>query len=151
LIDEVRQLNNQLRERDRTIDELRLSLATTDIDRLAERSVTVDGTRVLATRVPAGDRETMLRIGGRLRDAMQSGVIVLASEVDGQPALLAMVTTDQVGRGLSAGKLIQEIAPIVGGRGGGRPELAQGGGSDASKLDEALASVVPIVKRQVSG
>ena len=151
LLDEVRQLNIQIRERDRTIEQLRLSLATSDIDGLVERSISVDGTRVLATRVPAQDRETMLQIGDRLRDKLRSGVIVLASEIDAQPALLAMVTADQVGRGLSAGKLIQEIAPMVGGRGGGRPELAQGGGSDVSKLDEALASVATIVKRQVSG
>ncbi|HEX5165756.1 MAG TPA: alanine--tRNA ligase [Thermomicrobiales bacterium] len=151
LLEEVRQLTAQLRERDRELEQLRLALATTDIDGLIQRSVSVDGANVLATRVPADDRETMLQIGDRLRDRMRSGVIVLASEIDSQPALLAMVTKDQVGRGLSAGKLIQEIAPIVGGRGGGRPELAQGGGSDASKLDEALASVVTIVKRQISG
>jgi alanyl-tRNA synthetase len=151
LLDEVRQLTSQIRERDRTIEQLRLEMATSDIDGLIERSVAVDGLTVLATRVPAPDRETMLQIGDRLRDKLQSGVIVLASEIDNQPALLAMVTKDQVGRGLSAGKLIQEIAPIVGGRGGGRPELAQGGGSDVSKLDEALATVPTIVKRQVSG
>jgi alanyl-tRNA synthetase len=151
LLDEVRQLNSQIRERDRTIEQLRLEMATSDIDGLVERSVNVDGTQVLATRVPAQDRETMLQIGDRLRDKLQSGVIVLASEIDAQPALLAMVTKDQVGRGLSAGNLIKEIAPIVGGRGGGRPELAQGGGSDVSKLDEALATVATIVKRQVSG
>jgi len=151
LLDEVRQLTSQVRERDRTIEQLRLSLATSDIEGLVQQSISVDGTQVLATRVPADDRETMLQIGDRLRDKLQSGVIVLASEVDAQPALLAMVTKDQVGRGLSAGKLIQEIAPIVGGRGGGRPELAQGGGSDVSKLDEALATVATIVKRQVSG
>jgi alanyl-tRNA synthetase len=130
---------------------LRLSAATSNIDSLIDNAVSVDGTQVLATRVPAEDRETMLQIGDRLRDKLQSGVIVLASEIDAQPALLAMVTKDQVGRGLSARKLIQEIAPIVGGRGGGRPELAQGGGSDVSKLDEALATVATIVKRQVSG
>jgi alanyl-tRNA synthetase len=151
LLDEVRGLNSQIRERDRTIEQLRLSLATTDIESLVEQSVSVDGAQVLATRVPAQDRETMLQIGDRLRDKLKSGVIVLASEIDAQPALLAMVTKDQVGRGLSAGKLIQEIAPIVGGRGGGRPELAQGGGTDVSKLDDALASVATIVKRQVSG
>jgi alanyl-tRNA synthetase len=151
LLDEVRQLNSQIRERDRTIEQLRLEMATSDIDGLVERSISVDGTQVLATRVPAQDRETMLQIGDRLRDKLQSGVIVLASEIDAQPALLAMVTKDQVGRGLSAGNLIKEIAPIVGGRGGGRPELAQGGGSDVSKLDEALATVATIVKRQVSG
>ncbi|MFW6074634.1 MAG: DHHA1 domain-containing protein, partial [Chloroflexota bacterium] len=61
------------------------------------------------------------------------------------------VTRDQTERGLHAGKIIQEIAPIVGGRGGGRPELAQGGGSDVEHLDDALAAVANVVKSQVAG
>src|SRR5690606_30551765 len=120
LVDEVRKLNNQIRERDRTIEQMRLEMATSDIASLLDAAVAVDGTHVLATRVPAQDRETMLQIGDRLRDRLMSGVILIASEIDNQPALLAMVTKDQVERGLSAGKLIQEIAPMVGGRGGGR-------------------------------
>jgi alanyl-tRNA synthetase len=150
LLDEVRRLGSALRERDRTIERLELALATSDIDRLVEHAVQVDGTRVIAIRVPAQDRDTMLQIGDRLRDKLRSGVIVLATEIDAQPALVAMVTRDLVGRGVNAGKLIQEIAPIVGGRGGGRPDVAQGGGSDAARLDEALASVEAIVRRQVA-
>jgi alanyl-tRNA synthetase len=151
IVDEVRDLQNSVRERERTIENLRLQLALTDIEGLASSAVAVDGTQVLATRVPAQDRDTMLQIGDRLRDKLKSGVLVLGSEIDGQPALIAMVTKDLVGRGLHAGKLIQEITPVVGGRGGGRPELAQGGGNDASRLDEALAAVQTIVKRQVTG
>ena len=65
--------------------------------------------------------------------------------------LLAMVTKDLVARGGHAGKLIQEVAPIVGGRGGGRPEVAQGGGSDAGQLDAALAAVSGVIERQLAG
>jgi alanyl-tRNA synthetase len=97
------------------------------------------------------DRDTLLQVGDRLRDRIGSGVIVLGSTIQDQPALLAMVTKDQTSHGLHAGKLIQEIAPIVGGRGGGRPELAQGGGTDSSRLDEALAAVEPAVRRQIAG
>jgi alanyl-tRNA synthetase len=150
LVDEVQQLQQALRERERTIDQLRVSLATSDLDSLLGRATSVDGVSVLATRVPASDRDTLLQIGDRLRDKLQSGVLVLGSVIEDKPALLAMVTKDLTSRGLSAGKLIQETAPIVGGRGGGRPELAQGGGTDATKLDEALAGVVPIVQRQIS-
>jgi alanyl-tRNA synthetase len=92
----------------------------------------------------------MLQLGDRLRDKLRSGVLVIASEIDTQPALVAMVTKDLVERGVHAGRLIQEIAPIIGGRGGGRPELAQGGGSDASRLDEALAAVEGIVKSHIT-
>jgi alanyl-tRNA synthetase len=151
LLGEVRQLSNSLREKDRVIDQLRVEVASSNVDALTQNAVSVDGTRVLATRVAAHDRDTMLQLGDRLRDRLRSGVLVLASEIDTEPALVAMVTRDLVDRGLHAGRLIQEIAPIIGGRGGGRPELAQGGGNDASRLDEALAAVEGIVRRQFSG
>jgi alanyl-tRNA synthetase len=151
LVDEVRSLQAAVRDQERTIEQLRLQLALADVDGLAKNAVAIDGTKVLATRVPAHDRDTMLQIGDRLRDQLQSAVLVLGSEIDAQPALVAMVTKDLVGQGLHAGRLIQEITQIVGGRGGGRPELAQGGGNDASRLDEALAAVHTIVKRQVTG
>lgn len=151
LLDEVRQLTSTLREKDRLIEQLRVEIASSDVEKLTQNAVSVDGTQVLAARVDAHDRDTMLQLGDRLRDKLHSGVLVLASEIDTQPALVAMVTKDLVERGLHAGRLMQEIAPIVGGRGGGRPELAQGGGNDASMLDEALAAVEHIVKRQFSG
>ncbi len=148
---ELRSLQAAVRERDRTIDELRLSLATSDVDSIVGGAVDVGGVAVLATRVPANDRDTMLQIGDRLRDRLRSGVVVLGSEIDGKPALVAMVTKDLTARGLSAGKLIQELAPIVGGRGGGRPELANGGGTDATRIDEALGAVEAAVSRQLGG
>lgn len=147
----VVELRQELRERDRQIEQLRLELALSDLDQLLSQTTQVNGTAVLATRLDVPDRDTMLRVGDRLRDRLQSGVIVLASAINDQPALLAMVTKDQTERGLHAGKIIQEIAPIVGGRGGGRPELAQGGGREIGKLDQALASVTDVVKKQVGG
>ena len=76
----------------------------------------------------------------KLRDQMKSGVIVVGG-VDGEKVtVLAMVTPDLVGR-FHAGKLVGELAKLVGGKGGGKPEMAQGGGNDPSKLDEALAKV----------
>ena len=151
LVDEVRKLTSQLRERDRTIEGLRLSLASSGIDELISTAQTVGDVRIVAARITADSRDAMLQLADRLRDKLQSGVIVLATEFDAQPALLAMVTKDLIGRGLSAGKLIQEIAPIVGGRGGGRPELAQGGGIDSSKLNDALDAVAVVVQRQIVG
>ena len=151
LAEELRSLQAAVRERDRTIDQLRLSLATSDVDSIVSKAVEVDGIPVLATRVSADDRETMLQIGDRLRDRLRSGVVVLGSEIDGKPALVAMVTKDLTARGLSAGKLIQELAPVIGGRGGGRPELANGGGADATRLDEALGGVEAAVSRQLGG
>jgi alanyl-tRNA synthetase len=147
----VESLRQSLREREREIESLRLALATADIGRLIEQSQEVGGTRVVAARVAASDRETMLRLADRLRDQIQSGVVVLGAEIDGKPALLAAVTKDQTGRGIHAGTIIGQLAPVVGGRGGGRPEMAQGGGTDTAKLDEALARVPSIVEGLAGG
>ena len=73
-----------------------------------------------------------------------SGVIVLASRSEGQVRLLAAVTKDLTGQ-VHAGKLVSQIAPIVGGKGGGRPELAQAGGTDPSKIGDALARAIELV------
>ena len=151
LAEGLRSLQSSVRDLDRTIDQLRLSLATSDVESIVDTAVEVSGVTVLATRVVAGDRDTMLQIGDRLRDKLRSGVIVLGSEIDDKPALVAMVTRDLTARGVSAGKLIQELAPIIGGRGGGRPELANGGGTDATRLDDALGAVESAVSRQLGG
>ncbi|MEZ4569308.1 MAG: alanine--tRNA ligase [Thermomicrobiales bacterium] len=141
-------LQQTIREREREIERLRLQSALSDIDSILGKARSIDGTTVLAVRTDAADRDTMLQLGDRLRDRLKSGVIVLGGEVADQVALLAMVTSDQVERGVHAGRIIQSIAPIVGGRGGGRPETAQGGGSDVSKIDEALAAVDDLVEQQ---
>jgi alanyl-tRNA synthetase len=146
----ARGLQEALREREREIEQLRVQMATSDVDRLLAGAVQVDGTSVLAARVDARDRDTVMQVGDRLRDKLGSGVIVLGSIINEQPALVAMVTKDLVSRGLHAGKLVQEIAPVVGGRGGGRPDVAQGGGTDVTRLDQALAAVQEAVKRQVN-
>ena len=147
----VDHLMQQTRDLERAVEQLQLELATGDIDGLLSKAVDVEGLPVIATRVDVADRDTLLQVGDRLRDRIGSGVIVLGSSIQDQPALLAMVTKDQTDNGLHAGKLIQEIAPIVGGRGGGRPEVAQGGGTDSTRLDEALAAVESAVRRQITG
>jgi alanyl-tRNA synthetase len=83
-------------------------------------------------------------VADQLRDKLKSGVVVLGGVSDGKVALVAAVTPDLTGR-VQAGKIIGQIAAIVGGKGGGRPDLAQAGGSDAGKLDEALQAVYGLI------
>ena len=148
---QVAELSAAAREREREIERLRVELASVQVNELIGQVSTVDGIRLVASQVEAPDRDTLLQLADRLRDRLVSGVVVLGTAIDGRAALLAVVTKDLVPRGLNAGRLIQSIAPIVGGRGGGRPELAQGGGTDVNRLDEALAAAREIVERQVSG
>ena len=105
------------------------------------------GARVLAARVDAEGKDVLRQLGDRLRDRIGSGGVVLGAVIDGKPSLLAMVTPDVVARGVKAGDIVRETAAMVDGRGGGRADIAEAGGKDPEKLDEALAAVAALVGR----
>jgi alanyl-tRNA synthetase len=130
LLDEQRQLERQL-------SELEAKLARSRADDLVASARQVDGVAVIAARVDGLDAEGLRAVADRLRDRLGSGVVCVGSAHDGKVNLVAAVTKDLTKR-FQAGKLIQEVAKVVGGGGGGRPDLAQAGGKDATKLDEAL-------------
>jgi len=111
----------------------------------------VDGRALLTARVPASSPEALRDMGDWLRDRLGSGVIVLGTVVDGRPSLLAMVTPDLTSRGLNAGELVKRAAQVTGGGGGGRPEMAQAGGRDASRLDEALRVAKELAAEKMKG
>jgi alanyl-tRNA synthetase len=148
---QVAALQERVRGQERENERLRGQLAGASAGDLLQRATSVDGTRVLATRVDAASRDGLRQLGDRLRDRLDSGVIVLGSVIDGRPSLLSMVTPDLVQRGVRAGDIVREAATLIDGRGGGRPELAEAGGKDPSKLDAALAAVTDIVKRGLAG
>jgi len=139
----IEKLQAELREREREIEALRKKLAAPTADLLgAARDV--GGVKVLCTRVDVADPKALRDIGDRLRDRLGSGVLVLAGAEDGKLALLAMVSKDLTGR-VDAGKLMREIAAIVGARGGGKADLAQAGGGDPARLEEAFRRVYDLV------
>ncbi|MDP9364072.1 MAG: alanine--tRNA ligase, partial [Chloroflexota bacterium] len=95
---------------ERQLERLRGQLAGARVGELLERAVAVDGTRVVATRVDAETKDGLRQLGDRLRDRLESGVIVLGTVIDGRPSLLSMVTPDLVGRGVRAGDVVREAA-----------------------------------------
>ena len=105
---------------------------------------------MVAARVDGLDPEGLRSVVDTLRDRLGSGVICLGSVVDGKVNLVASVSRDLTKR-FQAGKLVQEVAKLVGGGGGGRPDLAQAGGKDPSKLDEDLTAVPRWVERTAKG
>ena len=141
----VDKLLEELKAQRREIEDLKRKMAMGGSGRdLLSGVREVAGVKVLSTRADVGDPKALREVADQLRDKLKSGVIVLGGVADGKVALVAAVTADLTGR-VHAGKIIGEVAKIVGGRGGGKPELAQAGGSDASKLDEALASVYSLI------
>src|SRR5262249_43873576 len=139
LLDEQKQLEKQLRD-------LEARVAKTRAQDLAASAKTVSGMAVLSARLDGLDAEGLRSVMDTLRERMGSGIICLGSAMDGKVPRVVSVSRD-LPRGTQAGKVIQEIAPLVGGKGGGRPDLAQGGGSDVSRLDEVLARVPALVER----
>jgi alanyl-tRNA synthetase len=139
LLDEQKQLEKQLRE-------LEAKVAKSRAQDLAASVKTVAGVAVLSERLDGLDAEGLRSVMDTLRERVKSGVIALGSSADGKVTLVTSVSKDLTKR-VQAGKIMQEIAPLVGGKGGGRPDLAQGGGPDVSHLDEALARVATIIER----
>ena len=112
--------------------------------------VDVDGIKVVASRTSAPGPDAMREMGDFLKSKLSSVVVILGSVVEGSPILIAMVTPDLVDKGLHAGNLARDTAKVVGGGGGGRPDMAQAGGRDASKLDAALSVVPELVRQNLS-
>ena len=132
------------RELERGIEDLKGKLAAKDSGDLMGRVRTVKGVDVLATEVEAADVKTLRDFGDKLRDRLRSGVILLGSRADGKAMLLCLVTKDLTDR-YHAGNIIKAIAPLVGGSGGGRPDMAQAGGQKPEHLEEALEKLPEIL------
>jgi len=110
----------------------------------------VDGVKVVAGRTSAGGPDGMREMADFLRDKLGSVVVALAAVVEGSPILITMVTPDLVERGLHAGNIARDTAKVMGGGGGGRPEMAQAGGKQPEKVDEALNGVPALVRQGLS-
>ncbi len=141
----VEKLQADLREREKEIEKLKRKLASGGGRDLLAEAKDVGGVRVLATRADVADPKALRDVADQLKDKMRSGVIVLAGVEGDKIALLAMVTPDLIDR-YNAGKIVGEIAKELGGKGGGRADMAQGGGSRPERLDEALGRVYELVR-----
>ena len=134
-------------------DELRRRLATlergslrSEAEALLGNVQDVDGVKVVAGRTSAGSAEAMREMGDFIKTRQPSIVVCLGAVVNGNPLMVTMVTPDLVGRGLHAGNMVRDAARLMGGGGGGQPEMAQAGGRQADKLDDALRRIAELVR-----
>ncbi|HEY3446858.1 MAG TPA: alanine--tRNA ligase [Myxococcales bacterium] len=131
---------------EKELDALKKKGSTEGAGDLAEQAKDVNGVKVVTARIDPADAEAFRDMADKLRDKLPLSVIGLGGEKDGKAVLLVAVSKDAVARGNKAGDLIREIAKEVGGRGGGKPDLAQAGGSDPSKIAQALERLYALVK-----
>ncbi len=138
----------ELKRLRRELDQARMKSASASVSNAGEQAVEVKGVKVLAQRVDALDRGQMRTLVDNLRNKLGSGVVVLGSAQDGKVALIVGVTKDLTGK-VQAGKVVGEIAKLVGGSGGGRADMAEAGGKDPSQLDAALKRAADVVSALV--
>ena len=130
----------------REIERLKMKLATMQTDALIQQAREIRGVKVIAARVQELDAKGLRNFADVLKQKLQSGIVALAvEEADGRVSLIATVTKDLTGR-YHAGNIIKAVAGIIGGSGGGRPDMAQAGGKHPEKLAEAFEKVYQVVE-----
>ena len=144
----VARLAQQVKQLEKRLQAAKQRSAQQQVDELVERVRQVKGIEVLATVVQDVDRTTMRALVDTLRQKLGSAVVVLGTTVDGKVALISAVTKDLTKK-LHAGKIVKEVAQRVGGSGGGRPDLAEAGGKDPARLQQALDEVYAIVEKML--
>jgi len=140
ILESVEQLQESRARLQKELEAVKKELVQLRVGDLTKQAVVVDGVKVLAAEMDV-DAKTLREEAERLRDVLGSGVVVLASTEDGGVKLVVAVSKDLAGSRFNAGKLAGALAAMVGGKGGGRPDLAQAGGTDVSAFDAMLKSV----------
>ncbi len=143
----VASLQQELAAVEKRAQALERQAARREAEALLDQAERVDGAAVVVSRVSAASPELLREMGDFLRDRLGSAVIALGAVVNGRPSFVVMATPDLTARGLHAGEIVKGIAAVAGGGGGGRPEMAQAGGKDAHKLDDALAKGGRLIRK----
>jgi len=146
VVGRVERLLNQLREAEKELEKLKHKMQSSQAGDIISEAREMNGVRVLAKRLDNMEQKDLRDFGDKLRDKLGSGILALGSAKDGKVSLIVMVSKDLSGR-FHAGHIIKDMAVILGGTGGGKPDLAQSGGKDPGKLDEALEALYTIIKK----
>ncbi|MGL4108110.1 alanine--tRNA ligase [Clostridium sp. LP20] len=139
----------EIKEKEKEIAELKSKLTSGAEDEILKSVKDVSGIKVVAYALADVDGNALRDLADKMRNKIGSGVVVLVSNVGGKVNLVAMATKDILNSGVHCGKIIKEVASIVGGGGGGRPDMAQAGGKNPDKIDEAIEKVYGIVESLV--
>ncbi len=148
-VEAVQRLQEQNRQLERELEQTRAKLSRQQSETLLDHAVRLNGLAVLAQQVEANDVDALRQMTDWFRDKLGSSVVVLGSVINEKPMLVAAATDDAIEKGIHAGNLVRDAAKIVGGGGGGRPNMAQAGGRHADKLPEALGQVAGWVEEKL--
>jgi alanyl-tRNA synthetase len=144
LVDKLEHLLESQKKLEKQVAALSTQLASSGLDTVFDTRVEVNGVQVIAAEIELDSPKTLREVGDKVRDKMGSGIAVLGGSIKGKAALLVIVSKDLTDR-FKAGEIINRVAALVGGKGGGRPDMAQAGGPMADKVGEAISAVPSIV------
>jgi len=147
IVGRIEKMVKELKEKVQEIESLRAKTIASSVDKLVEKAEKVGNIKLISAKVEAKDASVLRSFGDQLKERLKSGVIILGAIIEDKVALLSVVTDDLVKKGYHAGKIIEEVAKLVDGSGGGRPDMAQAGGKSVDKLDTALAKAEKIISK----
>lgn len=147
LVPKISSLQEKLRQIEKQLQSELAKQTNAAVDILADKTEKIGALNVLAARVPANDAEQLRSAGDRLRERLQPAAVVLAADIGGKASWVIMLSREAVAAGLHAGSMIRDLARITGGGGGGRPDMAQAGGKNPGKIEEALQAAREMIHR----
>ena len=149
VVNRAQQIVDEIRHLEKEVEKLKSDLANSKLNDIISESIEVNGVKIISKRIDNMDMDSLRQLGDKIRDSLNSILVVLGSVKDNKVSFVAMATKDLVDRGIHAGNIVREVAKVTGGGGGGRPDMAQAGGKDSSKIEDALKIVKDIVESQV--
>ncbi|KNF09885.1 alanine--tRNA ligase AlaS [Gottschalkia purinilytica] len=149
IINKVQSMNEEVKNLEKELDRLKSQLALSKVNDIIGDVKSINGINLVCKRIDGMDTNGLRQLGDTIKDKLESVLIVLASVKDDKVMLVSMATKDLIDKGIHAGNIIREVAKVTGGGGGGRPDMAQAGGKDPNKVDDALKIVPSLVESQM--
>lgn len=149
LVDKVYGIIEDIKVKEKEIESLKSKMALSIADDILSTKKDVNEVNFITYRIDNIDMNSLRNLADEIKNGLGSGVIVLASVDNGKISFVSMVTKDMVTKGIHAGNIVREVAKVTGGGGGGRPDMAQAGGKDISKIEEALSLIPTIISEQL--
>lgn len=149
VVKRIYSLTEELKAKEKLLEKYEAQSSQAEVTNLLDKVRTIKNCQVLVSRAEARDMEQLRKMSDMFKEKLNSGIVVLGCAMEDKVRFIVSVSKDLIGKGVHAGKIIKEVAQITGGSGGGRPDMAQAGGKDINKLDEALDVAVKIIENQL--
>ena len=149
LVNRARDIVEENKSLAKELHEVKAKMSLQSADKLMDSKVDINGVSLLTAKFKDMDMNSLKEMADNLRDKLQSGVVAISNVSDSKVNFVVTATKDVIDRGIHSGNIVKEIAKIAGGKGGGRPNMAQAGATDATKIDEALSYACEVIKSQI--